>query len=397
MYNKTKKISLRILWSAVLALTLTSLPWWVHGYGQSIETITQLFAQRNIPIIQTPGIDIAFPSRAQVGDNTDILDPSFWIETLPHTKDKRAAGYLVYPKTSGVTIPIVFLNPKDITLVTAGQAFNHNKYLQEGILSYVWALPDQGVGNAVFAVHSSYATNDTWRYKTAGQAALLAEEGDPLYLYLANDEGDYDLYIYTVFKSREVEETATWILDQNVSKETLTVFTCSPIGTTDKRRVNKAELTEIIRADQLQRHGSAPEVDKLPTTSPKPNTDLYQQQENNEEAIIFQTMSVSLPTVAQESDSLLWESINNNDTTDTVIVWQPKFLHRVTLRPFAYRASLQLLSHVWFKRSNLQQLVQLLDKKIADKTTNTDTMSPQQQKSATLFRLIREIVQKFIY
>lgn len=107
-------------------------------------------------ITEVAGIDITFPTRATPNPTQDITDLQYWLDILPYTEDKTAAGYVVYPKV-GVIIPLVRPNSNDLEKIKVGELFDHYKYLEEGALHYVGAAPDQGIGNMVLAVHSSFS------------------------------------------------------------------------------------------------------------------------------------------------------------------------------------------------------------------------------------------------
>jgi sortase (surface protein transpeptidase) len=224
-----------------LMMSLIFFVWWVWLFP-FLQEHTDTFAS-------TSTIDTTFPTRAIPNPTQDITDLSYRKDTLPYEQDKTAAWYVVYPK-QWVAIPLVWPNSADLQKIKVGDLFNHYKYLEEGALHYVGNAPDQGIWNMVLAVHSSFAKADPGRYKTAGQVAPLSAVGDKVFLYLADERGEYTLYVYTIQQSEEIPETQVSILHQNVTQKTLTFFTCFPIGTTDARWVNKAVLTDTLTSEK---------------------------------------------------------------------------------------------------------------------------------------------------
>ncbi len=375
----------RLLHIGCYLLIASMITWYLFISSISSDTLAQaapidaIIKASNMEIKQVPGMEIAFPHRALPNEKQDITDLTYWLDTLPHSEDKTAAWYVVYPKV-GVTIPLVWPTNDDVEKIQVGDVFDHYKYLEAGALHYVGNAPDQGIGNMVLAVHSSFAKNDPGRYKTAGQVAPLTDVGDKIFVYLADEQGKYTLYVYTVEQSKEIPETQVSILDQNVAKETITLFSCYPIGTTDARWVNQWVLTETLSAEQRIKSSPIAEVT---------------------EKVAFTTQSVVKPTSVKKVSKKVTatkqqehaSAPTDEDTAITAI--KPTFKERVTYRPVVYRTAMKLVSTVWFKRANLQKLIDLIDKRI-------ETLSPEgspsenNKKLIVIFMLIQELIEGFM-
>lgn len=360
----------------ISALIVTS-TWFFFVWQSYAQTIT---ASRPYVInsITVPWIETTYPTRAKPNLDESITNLDYRIQTLPYDQDKSAAWYVVYPK-AWVTIPLVRPDSNDLEKIKVGELFNHYKYLEEWALHYVWNAPDQGIGNMVLAVHSSFAKNDPWRYKTAGQVAPLSTIGDKVFVYLADTNGQYTLYIYTIKRSEEIPETAVDILQQNVTTKSLTLFTCYPIGTTDARRVNQAELTATLSEKEWstnwwnteETHQVAPE--KNIVTAQK-NTTTNKTAPTTKKSTTFKTQSQKI----SKSPSI-----------------KPTFKERVLFRPAVYNTSMKLIKTVWFKRANLQKVLDLIDVKIVwfEKVLETDVNA---KKRIVLFMLIKEFIEGFM-
>lgn len=366
------KTSLSYIQNIALTLSLIFLVWWGLLFP-FLQENTKTYAS-------TKQIDTQFPTRATPNPTQDITDLSYRKDTLPYEQDKTAAGYVVYPK-QGVTIPLVWPNSIDLEKIKVGDLFDHYKYLEEWALHYVGHAPDQGIWNMVLAVHSSFAKLDPGRYKTAGQVAPLSAVGDNVFLYLADERGEYTLYVYTIQQSEEIPETQVSILDQQVSEKTLTLFTCFPIWTTDARWVNKAVLTDTLPKSMrnlppLFTTQSVEKPDHIPVTKPAQTIIVPE----HGSAPIISPTEKKQPTTKKTA------------TKKTIT---PTFKERVLYRPVVYRTAIKLVSTVGFKRSNLQKLITLLDQKVFTLSPD-ETTAEKNKKLIVIFLLIKELVEGFM-
>lgn len=374
---------------------LLRLEWWSH---------VQAFTPTVIP---SSTIDTAFPSRATPNPEQNITNLTFRLATLPYDQDKTAAWYVVYPKV-WVTIPLVWPNASDLEKIKFGNEFNHYTYLEQGALHYVGNAPDQGVGNMVLAAHSSFAKQDTGRYKTVGQVAPLSSLWDKVFVYLADDRGEYTLYVYTIRRSEEIAETNVSILDQTVTEKTLTLFTCYPIGTTDARRVNQAVLTDtlpeekrtwVIQAvDQswANSHASAPVIKSTsPVFSTQPASKVLKTEKKEKTMKNTTTTGATHSSAPVSWDSFVLPALSGSGDHTTKSTITPTFKERVIFRPVVYRTAIRLITTVGFKRSNLAKLTTLLDQKIAWYEATLEK-NPEAKKKIVLFLLIKEIIEGFM-
>lgn len=89
--------------------------------------------------------------------------------------------------------------------------------------------------------------------------------GDTVIYVHKIDDSSWRRYTYKVTQSYETSaDNVSILLDNPAIKHELTVYGCSPIGTTDKRRVIKSTLHSmediaIAKTSEQFMHGSAPE------------------------------------------------------------------------------------------------------------------------------------------
>lgn len=97
----------------------------------------------------------------------------------------------------------------------------------------------------VFA-HSSYWNDDDGRYKTHFQKIIELDTGEQIWVYVKDETGVYQRYIYVTQESYNAPANDTDVLKPGVGKN-LTLFTCTPIGGVEGRWVVKAKyLDEAI-------------------------------------------------------------------------------------------------------------------------------------------------------
>lgn len=134
-------------------------------------------------------------------------------------------------KETNITIKIPKLNIKApiIENVDPSDETEYNQALTKGVA----LMPSPGIvgksGNVIIYGHSSAKEAGPYQYIFAGLNDLNVDDEIKIY-----NKGE--LYIYKVTNKKVIEATDFSILKQT-EKETLTLFTCWPIGTDEKRLV----------------------------------------------------------------------------------------------------------------------------------------------------------------
>lgn len=202
--------------------------------------------QYNRPIV---GAIVAYASPGSIDPQHIITDPTGDIEVGPEPQ-------MIIPKIN-VDAPVVY-----------GVGPDHNSQMaamEKGIAHFsipgANAVPGQ-VGNAVFAAHSSndaFASGD-YKFVFAHNERLV--KGDVIYM---NYEGKR--YTYSVTTTEVVMPTEVSKIQIDTDKPMLTLISCVPLGTAEKRLLIFAEqispdVSQAERADQDDI--SAPEASSIP-------------------------------------------------------------------------------------------------------------------------------------
>ncbi len=169
-----------------------------------------------------------------------IIDPN---STVPVGPEPR----MIIPKIN-VDAPTVYdvgpSNAEQLEAMRNGIA--HVKY------PGATALPGQ-VGNAVFSAHSSSDWIDSGDYKFIFVQLERLREGDVIYINYNSVR-----YSYKVFETRTVEPTDIQALKYDGDKPIITLITCTPLGTAEKRFLVYAEQISPSPTD-AERQADMPE------------------------------------------------------------------------------------------------------------------------------------------
>ncbi len=145
---------------------------------------------------------------------------------------------LVIPKL-GKSVPLVHMATQNIEGENwADLEKQIQSGLQQGVVHYPGtAVPGQ-VGNVFITGHSSYYPWDPGQFKDVFAVLGQLEIGDEYYIYY-----DQQKYTYKVREKFEVTPDNVNVLQQPHDKKVSTLMTCTPVGTTLRRL--------IIRADDI--------------------------------------------------------------------------------------------------------------------------------------------------
>jgi len=114
--------------------------------------------------------------------------------------------------------------------------------LRAGVVHYPYTATPDEMGNVFITGHSSYYPWDKGRYKDIFALLNKLESGDEYSIYYHGKK--YDYRVTEVF---EVQPDDVSVLEQPVDRRISTLMTCTPLGTTLRRLIVRAELTEESR------------------------------------------------------------------------------------------------------------------------------------------------------
>lgn len=147
---------------------------------------------------------------------------------------------LEIPKLFSQSIPVQMVDTADFSFKDLYASENKiQEALREGVVHYPYtANPDQP-GNVFITGHSSYYPWDKGRYKDVFALLHKLEVGDEYSLYYKGKK-----YNYRVSDKFEVQPDDVSVLAQPLDSYESTLMTCTPVGTTLRRLIVKAELVK---------------------------------------------------------------------------------------------------------------------------------------------------------
>lgn len=168
-----------------------------------------------------------------VAETTTATPTTAAPSSAPRAKATQSTpDYALVISKIGITVPII----KDVDSVNEEA---YLKALEGGVAQYRGTPLPGKFGNSFVFGHSSYYADKPGRYKQIFRKLNELAIGDELIVR----EQSTDLR-FQVTRSVIIEPTDFSVLAQPADKKQLTLMTCWPPGTTDKRYIIQAELIE---------------------------------------------------------------------------------------------------------------------------------------------------------
>jgi LPXTG-site transpeptidase (sortase) family protein len=154
---------------------------------------------------------------------------------------------LVIPRL-GLNVPIV-TPPTDALIAENWSKLEQDiqHALQDGVVQYPGTAKPGQAGNTFITGHSSYYPGMPGNFKSVFARLTEMELGDEYIIYYGGDK-----HRYRVTEKKEVRPTDVSVLDQPTGKREGTLMTCTPLGTTLRRLIVKAEEVDPITGEILE-------------------------------------------------------------------------------------------------------------------------------------------------
>jgi LPXTG-site transpeptidase (sortase) family protein len=150
----------------------------------------------------------------------------------------------VGPPENRIVIPKLDLNapiviPSSDALMREDWAMleeNIQASLQDGVVHYPGTAKPGQAGNFFLTGHSSYFPWAPGAYKSIFARLHQLDVGDEYWVFYGGDK-----HRYVIQEKKEVKPSDVTVLDQPLSKRVSTLMTCTPVGTTLRRLIIKAQ------------------------------------------------------------------------------------------------------------------------------------------------------------
>lgn len=200
-------------------------------------------SNKNQWLIRTSSkVDTSIPKRFKPMKSNNLNDR---LAILPEylQQYKTQDQFMVIPDM-GLIVPIVELAPDNPDAISAKKwwDFDYNKYLVDGPTIYPGTASVGNPWNTFIFAHSNYWHDKPGNFKNIFRLTYNIEKWDSI-LYYKKINWVWKLYTYKVTDSMLVKDTDVRVMMPKKDKKELTLSACRPIGTSQKRRINKAELS----------------------------------------------------------------------------------------------------------------------------------------------------------
>lgn len=167
-----------------------------------------------------------------INGEKDVKKSYAWLDFPIVPTDNR----LVIPKL-GKSVPLVNMSTENIEGENWSELENQIQGgLREGVVHYPGTAKPGQNGNVFITGHSSYYPWDDGQYKDVFALLGQLEIGDEYHVYY-----DQKKFTYKVREMFEVNPDNVDVLQQPHDKKVSTLMTCTPVGTTLRRLIVKAD------------------------------------------------------------------------------------------------------------------------------------------------------------
>lgn len=341
------------------------------------------FDKFDIEVVHNSAVEIEYPSWAAPNPAQDQTDLSYWVnDVLPYAEDRDEDAYLVYPK-HGIVVPVLRPTADDQAQIDMGEMFNHYPYLEQGALHYYGYSPDEAISNMVIAAHSSFKKNSKGNYKTIFQALPISREGDKIFYYGKNSQGNYDFYEYTIAESFETDKYNVSILGYDGGQTpTLTTYGCYKIGSNQDRWINIAKLTDTRLSQSSTESVAARLSHSFQAEHAAPEEPPLSLASATEQ--VAPTKDTTVDTSQDSLRAVLRSRNAQTSTTHQAASIEPERTSRTYALPFVItygnrleKLAIHLMGKAKFKRENILDLATRIETKISDLESKDD---PNQHK-----------------
>jgi len=170
----------------------------------------------------------------------------FVADRTPSELEKLLVAERVIPQDDRIIIPQISVDAPVIYSQSSDNAALMED-LKKGVIHYPGTAYPGQKGNVFITGHSSYYWWSGGKYNRIFANLDKLENGDLVYLYRNGEEYIYQVYDSFVVKPQQVEILAT------TAEPTLTLMTCTPLGTNLRRLVVRAQLISLPSGSEAQK------------------------------------------------------------------------------------------------------------------------------------------------
>jgi sortase A len=159
-------------------------------------------------------------------------------EENPVAESKTGDNNIIVPidEQFGIVIPKIFVNSKVFPDVDPENSAVYQRILTKGVAHVLGTAHPGQLGNIFIFAHSGQDFFQAERYNAVFYLLSKLEKGDEITVFYKGEK-----FVYTVSGNRVINAEEVSYLEDIKGKNTLTLMTCWPAGTTWKRLIVIAE------------------------------------------------------------------------------------------------------------------------------------------------------------
>jgi len=232
-------------WQFIRFTVVTGMIFIVSFVAINFDAYSTIFASMVNPEAQAKAEEVL---TAAAGEAAPTLNPADLLPTLANKKETRREfewyNFPVVPTDNRIVIPKIGKSVPLVTMSTEsleGENWSELEKqiqgaLQDGVVHYPGTAKPGQFGNVFVTGHSSFYPWAPGEFKDVFALLGQLDVGDRFYIYY-----DQIKYTYQINEKFEVQPSAVEVLAQPKNKKIVTLMTCTPVGTTLRRLIIKAE------------------------------------------------------------------------------------------------------------------------------------------------------------
>jgi len=229
------------VWQMVRFMVVTGLIFAISFFAMNYQAYSTILAD-------VLGSETHVEAQKVLAASSSELDPDLLLPVIEGEKDTQKVyswldqpvvptdNRLVIPKL-GKSVPLVNMSTEHIEGENWSELEKQIQAgLQKGVVHYPGTAEPGQIGNVFITGHSSYYPWDPGQFKDVFAVLGQLAVGDEYYVYF-----DQKKYTYKVTDKFEVTPDNVNVLQQPHDKKISTLMTCTPVGTTLRRLIIRAE------------------------------------------------------------------------------------------------------------------------------------------------------------
>lgn len=224
-----------------VVICIMGVVWLFGSHSHAISS----FESKWVQIIPSVNVDTDPPSWSQ---KLNTIDLRAWLTILPHLDDRKKDEYLIIPWL-WIIAPVVYTSPSDPRYkdIVDWRDLDVNRFLKQWVHHYPGTSLPWLNGNALIWGHSNFFKDQKTDFTSIFATLPMLDRGDEIIYYKRMTSDSWMQYKYSVIWSYETTSDDASAFDPLGTWSEMTLYTCVPIGTSEKRWIIRTKLEHSQR------------------------------------------------------------------------------------------------------------------------------------------------------